>query len=94
MNDQSEAVVLDQVRNYRVRGSKSKNAQLPLVSEVQCLADKNSFQGLDYAAVADSTDDFGIDPEQQAMMEELVETAKVNNGNDKLMMFPHMAMYL
>ena len=58
------------------------------MSEVQCLADDNSFQGLDYTTVVNRADDFGIDPKQQAMMEDLVETAKVNNENDKLMMFP------
>ncbi len=60
------------------------------MSEVLCLADDNSFQGLDYAAVANSVDDFGIDPKQQAIKEDLVETAKVNNENDKSMILsPH-----
>ena len=32
--------------------------------------------------------DFGIDPDQKDMTDELIDTAKVNNQNDKLLMFP------
>ena len=52
INDQSEAVVLDQVQNYQVKGAQSKKLQLPSVSEVQCFASYDPYLNLNYATVA------------------------------------------
>ncbi len=71
-----------------IRSKIIEYGEVPSVSGVQCLTDNILFQGLDYATMADSADDFRIVPKQQTMMDKLVETAKINNENNKLMIFP------
>ena len=64
------------------------------MSGVQCLADDDSIFNLDYVAMADSADDSGIDPDQQVMMDELVDTTRSTIRMTNYLCFPHMVMYL
>ena len=90
MHHEPEAFVLDQFRNYQIKGKQTKKTQLPSVSKVQYMTKYDDQADLDYFIMACDDHVTGIDPKQKEMMNELVETVNNSNQKDKLLMFlPH-----
>ena len=77
MHHKCKAFVLDQIRDYQIKGKQTKKTQLASVSKVQCMRKDDGKLDLEYVTIAGDDNDIGIDPKQKEMMDKLIDTVSI-----------------